>query len=131
MTKSILSIMYLLVAIPVFAQDSPIPDKAKTKKTDPIPLCLVARKIKKALDDYNADPKTEKSLPKLSRAEFDFKAVRSTSGGLKFSILVFSVGATQQIDSTDEVTFSYEVPKPAKFVTESEFGERTPTSRSS
>jgi hypothetical protein len=124
-TKLILASVCLLLSIPAFAQNCPVPDKSKTKKTDPIPLCMVAQKIKKALDDYNADPTTEKgSLPKLSKAEFDFKVVRSTSGGLKFSILVFSVGATTEIDATDDVTFSYEVPKPTQFETESVFEER-------
>jgi hypothetical protein len=115
-TKLILSVICLLFTAPLFAQDCPIPEKSKTKKTDPIPLCLVAQKIKQALDDYNTDPR--KSL-ELSKAEFDFKTVRSTSGGLKFSILVFTFGATRQVDSTDDVTFSYEVP--VKALTASEF----------
>ena len=39
---------------------------------------------------------------------------------MTFSILVFNVGATRQVDSTDDVTFSYQVPKPSKtFSTES------------
>jgi len=104
----------------VFAigEDCPIPDKSKTKKKDPIPLCLVAHKIKQALDDYNADP----GAVKLSKADFEFKTVRSTSGGIKFDILVFNVGSTVQVDSTDDVTFSYEVPK--KELTAAEYAEK-------
>src|SRR5260370_29861317 len=121
MTKLILSVVCLLLTTSVVGQDCPPPDMSKINKTDPVPLCLVATKIKKALDDYNADPTTEKKLLPVSKAEFDFKVVRSTSGGLKFSILVFSVGATRQVHSTDDVTFSYEVPKPAKFAEQSDF----------
>ena len=113
MTKWILGFVCLvLLTVPSFADDCPIPAKSTTKNTDPVPLCLVAKKIKQALDDYNASPGTSGTpLLKLSTAEFDFKTVRSKSGGLKFSFLIFSIGSTMQVDSTDDVTFSYEVPK--------------------
>lgn len=125
MRKLILGTTCFLLAIPAFPQDCPKPDVSKTKKTDPVPLCFVATKIKKALDDYNADPGTEKNLlPKLSKAEFDFQTVRSKSGGFQFSILVFSLGTAHEVDSTDDVTFSYEVPKPAQLEAESAFAER-------
>jgi hypothetical protein len=83
------------------------------KKT-PIPLCLVAKKVALTLDEYNNDPNTLKgAVPSLSRADFDFKTVSSTTGGFKFSILIFSVGASHQSSSTNDVTFSYAVPPPA------------------
>ncbi len=108
MNKAFLVALCALLMIPAFGENCPLPVQTKTKKDDPVPLCLVASKIKKALDDYNSDP----NALKLSKAEFDFKTVTSTSGGFKFSILVFNVGATHQIDSTDDVTFAYEVPTP-------------------
>lgn len=89
----------------------PEPDMEKVKKTDPVPLCLVAQKIKKALEDYNADPEIDKTLLPLVSAEFDFKVVRSTSAGFKINFLIFTLGTTRQVDSTDQITFSYEVPK--------------------
>ena len=50
------------------------------KKT-PIPLFLVAKKVAMTLDEYNNDPKTLKgAVPSLSRADFDFKTVSSTTG---------------------------------------------------
>ena len=83
------------------------------KKT-PIPLCLVAQKVAFTLDEYNNDPTTLKgTVPALARADFDFKTVSSNTGGFKFGILVFSVGASHQSSSTNEVTFSYVVPPPA------------------
>lgn len=84
------------------------------KKT-PIPLCLVAKKVALTLDQYNNDPNTLKgAVPGLSRADFDFKTVSSTTGGFKFSILIFSIGGSHQSSSTNDVTFSYVVPPPSR-----------------
>lgn len=111
MNKAFIIALCALLTIPAFGDDCPVPVQSKTKKNDPVPLCLVANKIKTALDDYNNDPDTRNNPAlKLSTAEFDFKTVTSTSGGFKFSILVFNVGTTKQIDSTDDVTFAYAVP---------------------
>jgi hypothetical protein len=122
MRKVFLGVVFSLIVIPLLGQECPIPVKTKTKIDDPVPLCLVAFKIKKALDDYNNDPTTQKDPAlKLSKAEFDFKTVRSKNGGLKFSILVLNVGATRQVDSTDDVTFSYEVPSKSKSITDEGF----------
>jgi hypothetical protein len=48
----------LLFALPSFGQVCPVPDMKSVQKSDPVPLCLVAEKVKQALDDYNADPTT-------------------------------------------------------------------------
>ena len=40
----------------------------------------------------------------------------TTTGGFKFSILIFSVGGSHQSSSTNDVTFSYAVPPPARYI---------------
>ncbi len=112
-----LAVMVCLVALSVAASAAdlcvaPKQQDVDAKKT-PIPLCLVAKKVAMTLDEYNSDPKTLKgAVPSLSRADFDFKTVSSTTGGFKFSILIFSAGGSHQSSTTNDVTFSYAVPPP-------------------
>jgi len=125
MKHALLAVLLAVSTVYLAAQDCPIPTKEKTKASDPVPLCLVAAKIKLALDDYNIQAEKEsKFLPPLAKAEFDFKVVRSTSGGPKISFLIFAIGTTKQVDSTDEVTFSYEVPKKPPIESEAAFADR-------
>lgn len=90
------------------------PATAKTNPNDtPIPLCLVAKKVAATLAEYNSDPTTaQNALPHLLKGEFEFKTVTSNTVGFKFSILVFSVGSTHKSESTNDVTFLYQVPPP-------------------
>ncbi len=112
-----LALMLCFAALSVTASAADLCVAPKQQDVDPkktpIPLCLVARKVAMTLDEYNNDPKTLKgAVPSLSRADFDFKTVSSTTGGFKFCILIFSVGASHQSSTTNEVTFSYAVPPP-------------------
>jgi hypothetical protein len=52
------------------------------------------------------------AVPGLKSAEFDFKTDSSNTAGLKFTILIFTFGATHKSESTNDVTFSYVVPPP-------------------
>ncbi len=116
MNRKILGAILLLAAGSAFAENvCVVPPEARAKPKDtPIPLCLVAQKIAATLDEYNRAPGTiADALPKLARAEFNFRTVSSTSGGFKFGILVFSTGTSLKFDSTNDVTFSYVVPPPA------------------
>ena len=89
------------------AQDAcPVP----TNKSAPdVPLCLVAQQITHTLDTYNADA-ASKSLPPLSKVTFDFKTTVATTGGFSFKILIFSIGASHEKDTTNAVSFTYTVP---------------------
>jgi hypothetical protein len=125
MISRLLCAMCFMATMNVYAADvCVVPAEAKAKPQDtPVPLCLVAQKIAATLDEYNRAPDTiADALPKLSKAEFEFKTVGSTTGGFKFSILVFSFGASRKTDSTNDVTFAYAVPppepRPAGFSTE-------------
>jgi len=111
MKKAMIFATCLLFALPAFGQNCPVPDMKSVQKTDPVPLCLVVEKVKQALDDYNNDPTTAGSaLPALSSADFDFKVARATTSGFKVSFFVFTLGTTKEVDSVDDVTFSYQVP---------------------
>jgi hypothetical protein len=105
--------MCLLLPLGALGADvctAPKQQDVDVKKT-PIPMCLVAQKVAATLNEYNASPGTAKdALPSLSKVEFDFKTVSSSSTGLKFNILVFSIGATNTITNTNDVTFGYAVP---------------------
>jgi len=50
-------------------------------------------------------------LPKITSAALDFKTTTGKTTGLSFSIFVFKIGASKEKDVTDEVTFTYSVPK--------------------
>jgi hypothetical protein len=115
MIKKLLCSVCFLTTLNVYAADlCTVPPEAKTKPQDtPVPLCLVAQKIAATLDEYNRAPGTiAGALPKLSRAVFGFKTVSSTTSGFKFSVLVFSFGASHRTDSTNAVSFAYVVPPP-------------------
>lgn len=92
--------LFILVSLTASAADlciAPRQQDVDPKKT-PIPLCLVAKKVALMLDQYNKDPKTLKgAVPSLSKVDFDFKTVSSTTVGFKFSILIFSVGGQPSI----------------------------------
>jgi hypothetical protein len=90
--------------------------KSKKDKKEPIPLCLAARKIQDALDAYNSDPETlTRALPELNSAEFEFKTVTDNTVGGKVGFLILSFGVSRKGESTNDVTYTYEVPtaKPA------------------
>jgi hypothetical protein len=104
-----LILLALVLASPIasLAQDScPIP----TDKTAPdVPLCLVAQQITRTLDAYNADA-ASKSLPPLHQVIFNFKTTIATTGGFSFNIFIFSLGASHENDTTNDVSFTYTVP---------------------
>ena len=89
------------------AQQCPTPEQAYRSDRSVIPLCLVTAKVKETLDKYNSDPQTSADLPKLSRAEFGFQTTRSTVVGFSLNLLVFNIGVSRQLDTTDEVAFVY------------------------
>jgi hypothetical protein len=88
--------------------------KEQPKNTADLPS--VVRTVEQALKCYQAlsgekDPTHPKGLPMLSTVEMDFKTTAGTTTGLAFSIFVFKVGASRERDVTDELKFTYSVPK--------------------
>jgi hypothetical protein len=79
-------------------------------------LPSVVQTVEQALKCYQAlsgekDPMQPKGLPKLNSAEMDFKTTTGKTVGFTFSIFVFKVGASREKDVTDELKFTYSVPK--------------------
>jgi hypothetical protein len=79
-------------------------------------LAAVVQLVEHALKCYQAlskdlDPLQPKGLPKISSAVMDFKTTIGKTVGFSFSIFVFKVGASREKDVTDDVSFTYSVPK--------------------
>jgi hypothetical protein len=79
-------------------------------------LAVVVQLVDHALKCYQAlskdlDPLQPKGLPKISSAVLDFKTTTGKSVGFSFSIFVFKVGASREKDVTDDVSFTYSIPK--------------------
>ncbi|HXQ25077.1 MAG TPA: hypothetical protein VN822_01600 [Candidatus Acidoferrales bacterium] len=79
-------------------------------------LPTVVQMVDQALKCYQAlskemDPLQPKGLPKISSAVLDFKTTTGKTVGFSFSIFVFKVGASRENDVTDDLSFTYSVPK--------------------
>lgn len=79
-------------------------------------LPSVVQTLERALECYQAvaqvkDDTQPKGLPKLTSAAMDFKATTGKTVGFTFSVFVFKIGASREKDVTDELTFTYAVPK--------------------
>jgi hypothetical protein len=92
--------------------------KEQPKNTADLPS--VVRTVVQSLKCYQAlsgegDPTHPKGLPELNTVEMDFKTTAGTTTGLTFSIFVFKVGASRAVDVTDDLKFTYSVPKKLQF----------------
>jgi len=79
-------------------------------------LASVVQLVDHALKCYQAlskdlDPLQPKGLPKISSATMDFKTTTGKTVGFSLSIFVFKVGASREKDVTDDIAFTYSVPK--------------------
>jgi hypothetical protein len=79
-------------------------------------LPTVVQMVEQALKCYQAlskdiDPLQPKGLPKISSAVLDFKTTTGKTVGFSFSIFVFKIGASREKDVTDDLSFTYSVPK--------------------
>ena len=110
----LLALFLLLVPAVAFAFKRPLASGHPAAKAPPIsevPLGLVAAQVVQTLDTFNAEADSQ-SLPKLSKVVFDFNATGTKNAGFSFNILIFRVGASREVDTTNEVTFTYAVPAP-------------------
>ena len=107
----LLFILLLLGRLPAAADTCPAP--STTGKTDAVPLCAVVQQVTSALQRYQSELGTGKdALPPLAKAEFDFKTAAVTTVGAKISLFVFTIGGSHEKDVTNDVVFTYALPKP-------------------
>jgi hypothetical protein len=90
----------------------------KDQPADTVDLAAVVQMVEQALKCYQVvskdlDPLQPKGLPKIASATMDFKTTTGKTTGFSFSIFVFKIGASREKDVTDDVSFTYSVPKPA------------------
>ena len=103
--------MLLLGAMPAAADTCPAP--GTTGQKDAVPLCTVVSQVTSALTRYQSSLGSGTSaLPPLSKAEFDFKTAAVTTVGAKISLFVFTIGGSHEKDVTNDITFTYALPKP-------------------
>src|ERR1700721_3414763 len=103
--------MLLLGALPAAADTCPAP--GTTGRKDAVPLCTVVSQVTSALARYQSSLGSgANALPPLSKAEFDFKTAAVTTTGAKISLFVFTIGGSHERDVTNDVTFTYALPKP-------------------
>jgi len=100
---------------PAAAMDSEKKD-AKDQPENTADLAAVVQLVDHALKCYQAlskdlDPLQPKGLPKISSVVLDFKTTTGKTVGFSFSIFVFKVGASREKDVTDDVSFTYSIPK--------------------
>jgi hypothetical protein len=92
------------------------PDDAKGQPNNTADLPTVVATVEQALKCYQestkgSDPTQPNGLPKLSSAVFDFKTTTAKTAGFSISFFIFKVGASSEKDVTDDVSFTYSVPK--------------------
>jgi hypothetical protein len=88
----------------------------KDQPADVVDLSSVVQLVEQALKCYQVsskdlDPLQPKGLPKITSATMDFKTTTGKTIGFSLSIFVFKVGASREKDVTDDISFTYSVPK--------------------
>lgn len=88
----------------------------KDQPANTVDIAKVVQMVDQALKCYqalsgDADPTQPKGLHKLSSAVMDFKTTTGKTVGFSLSVYVFKVGASREKDVTDELKFTYSVPK--------------------
>lgn len=82
------------------------------KKPAPVvPLNAVAAEVVHTFDAFNAEA-ASRDLPPLAHVTLDFNTSTTSAVDAGFNVLVFSLGAHREADTTNEVTFTYTVPPP-------------------
>jgi hypothetical protein len=90
-----------------------------------VPLVDVVKEVKRQVKEYQDKPVPGNPLPELHTAEFTFKVVRTTSGGLNVNFFVFTIGGSHSREDMHTVTYTYEVPSPkTKFAAQKPEPER-------
>jgi hypothetical protein len=82
--------------------------------SDTVPLEEVVKEVKNEVKDYQNRPVPGAPLPRLDTAEFNFKVVRTVTGGLSVNVYLFKIGGSYSREATHSVTYTYKVPPPEK-----------------
>src|ERR1700721_180296 len=88
-------------------------DSSRTfnEKAPTVPLSDVIAATESALDDYQTYAKApagiKDRLPPLASADFDFKTVVDTKGGLSINLFIFTIGASHEKQQTNDLDFTY------------------------
>jgi hypothetical protein len=99
----------LAISSSAFAQNPP---QAKATP-DMAPLKAVIEQVQKALAEYQTNlGGGVDALPPLASAVFDFKATSAIGEGGTISFFIFKFGVSHESAVTNDVTFTYSVPKP-------------------
>lgn len=103
--------------------------KEQPKNTADLPS--VVRTVEQALKCYQAlsgekDPMHPEGLPRLNTVEMDFKTTTGTTVGLTFAIFVFKISGSRETDVTDDLKFTYSVPRKLQFPKTLGFVKPTP-----
>lgn len=97
-----------MLSVTVHALDKP---RKYKEKSPTYPLSQVITATEQALNDYQtfatSAGNTDK-LPPLATADFDFKTVVDTKGGISVNLYIFTIGASHEKQDTNEVDFQYQ-----------------------
>ena len=106
----------LLSSLAIQAQEA---SRAFNEKSPTVPLSDVIAATESALDDYQTYASSpagiKDGLPPLASADFDFKTVVDTKGGISINLFIFTIGASHEKQQTNDLDFMYmpHVEKPA------------------
>jgi hypothetical protein len=98
--------------------------RAFNEKAPTVPLSDVIAATESALDDYQTYAKSpagiKDGLPPLATADFDFKTVVDTKGGISINLFIFTIGASHEKQQTNDLDFTYmpHVEPPSKTLNE-------------
>jgi hypothetical protein len=111
--QKLLALPLFLLSMPLFGQQTPAPSPNQNISVETAPFSLVQEQVASALKEYQSNLGTgQDALPPLSSAVFDFKTTTAIKDGFTFNILVFTLGSKHEKDITNDVTFTYSLPKP-------------------
>lgn len=100
------ALLFLLVSLQAGGQRPQFKEKDQV-----VPLSDVIVATESALNDYQAfaqSPKGSKEgIPPLTTADFDFKTVVDLKGGPSVNLYVFTLGATKDKQTTNDLDFQY------------------------
>jgi len=96
--------------------------RAFNEKAPTVPLSDVIAATESVLDDFQTYAKSpagiKDGLPPLATANFDFKTVVDTKGGISINLFIFTIGASHEKQQTNDLDFTYmpHVEPPSKTV---------------